>query len=116
MAKVHVFISRGRFQAFTEMRQYIDRTYNEDGDGIDSAFIKEVKLSSYEPMCIEAIHKGQVLPLSALLEGASYWEQWLKHVDTTKKADAAICVFEPNIVKHPTGCSMEYCGVFDYET
>lgn len=76
MAVVHLFISAGRFSSFEEMRCFIDETYTDDGDGIASAFMTETGLESYQPACIEAIHKDQVAELPALLEGVSYGDQW----------------------------------------
>ncbi len=61
MATVHVFVSTGRFHSSEEMRRFIDETYTDDGDGIPSPFMREVGLSEYEPMCIEAIHSGRRL-------------------------------------------------------
>jgi Immunity protein 22 len=48
MATVYVFLSTGRFRSLKEMRQFIDQTYTEDGDGIPSSFMREVGLSEYE--------------------------------------------------------------------
>ena len=95
MAIVHVFISAGRFHSFDEMRAFIDETYSDDGDAIPSPFIREVDLSSYEPACIEALHSEQPIPLTDLLQGSSYSEQWLTQVDGSQTADSAICVFAP---------------------
>jgi Immunity protein 22 len=114
MASVHVFISTGRFHSFEEMRHFIDQTYTDDGDGVSSPFMQEVGLSEYEPMCIEAIHSGRPLSLSELLAGASWSYQWLPRLGTSRQADAAICVFQPNRVEHPRGSSLEYCGAFEY--
>lgn len=116
MDTVHVFISTGRFKSSGEMREYIDETYTEDGDGVDSEFMKEVELEEYEPGCIEAIpsESGSAVPLSQLLAGASYSDQWLPQLDGARLADAAICVFPPNIVENPAGCSLEYLGAFPY--
>ncbi|MFN0054802.1 MAG: immunity 22 family protein [Planctomycetales bacterium] len=106
----------GRFRSFEEMRAYIDETYSEDGDGIPSAFMREVGLSEYEPGCIEAIPSecGSAVPLSALLAGASYSDQRLPRLDRSRLADAAICVFAPNRADHPEGCSLVYVGTFPY--
>jgi hypothetical protein len=71
MASVHIFATLGRFESFEAMRQFIDPTYTDDGDSIDSEFIREVALSSFEPMCIEAMHSATPKPLRNLLEGAS---------------------------------------------
>jgi hypothetical protein len=116
MATVHVFASTGRFRSFDEMREYVDETYNDDGDGVPSAFMVETGLDEYEPGCIEAFpsESGRPVPLAELLTGASYSEQWLPAVDRTRRADAAICVFSPNRVEHPTGCTLEYVGAFEY--
>ena len=118
MDKVHVFLSTGRFRSFDEMREYIDPLYTQEGDAIPSAFIREIGLSGYEPMCIEAIpsESGSAAPLSELLVGASWSDQWLAHVDGSRLADAAICVFAPNRVDHPSGSSLEYVGAFDYKS
>jgi hypothetical protein len=117
MDRVHVFISTGRFRSFDEMRKYIDETYTDDGDGVPSVFMQEVELEEYEPGSIEAVHSesGRPVPLSELLDGASYSDQWLPRLDGSRLADAAICVFSPNEVERPQGCTLEYLGVFEYE-
>ena len=115
METVHVFITTGRFRSFDEMRAFIDETYTEDGDGIPSAFMREVGLSEYEPGCIEALHHSHAVPLAQLLGGASYADQWLPHVNGSLQADAAICVFAPNRVEQPQNSSLEYVGAFEYE-
>lgn len=115
MATVHVFHSIGRFRSFEELRDFIDETYTEDGDGIPSPFMVEVGQSEYEPMCIEAIHSGHPVPLTELLADASYSDQWLTQVDVSRQADAAVCVFEPNRLEHPWGSSLDYCGAFPYK-
>jgi len=112
--KVHIFISTGRFRSFEEMREFIDETYTEDGDGVPSAFMREVGLSEYEPDCIEAIHEDKPTSLAELLAGASYDDQWLSKLDGKHLADSAICVFAPNRVSHPRRSSLEYLGAFDY--
>ena len=114
--RVHVFVSTGRFRSFEEMRVYIDETYTDDGDGIPSVFMREVDLSEYEPGCIEAIpsKSGSPVPLSELLAGMSYADQWLPNLDGSRQADAAVCVFAPNRVGQPNGCSLEYLGAFGY--
>lgn len=116
MPTVHIFSSSGRFHSFEELRLFTHETYTADGDAIPSAFMREVGLSGYEPMCIEASWKEQLIPLPDLLSGASHSEQWIRHLPSTKLADAAICVFEPNLVRHPAECSLEYCGAFEYES
>jgi len=116
MEQVHVFASTGRFRSLAEMRAYTDKTYDDDGNGLPSPFITEVGLDEYEPNCIEAYPSasGRPVPQAELLAGASYWEQWLPAVDGTRLADAAICVFPPNLVENPAGCTLEYLGAFEY--
>lgn len=113
---VHIFISIGRFKSFEEMRSYIEETYNGDGEGFPSLFMREVGLSQYEPGCIEAIPSvtGQVVSLSVLLRDASWADKWLPQVDGSRLADAAICVFEPNQLSHPERCSLEYLGGYQF--
>lgn len=111
----HLFLSIGRFRSFEEMRSFIEASYTEDGDAVPSEFMREVQLSHYEPGCIEAIFGGLALPLRELLLDASYSQQWLTRFDETRQADSAICVFEPNLVHNPEGCSLDYCGSFAYD-
>jgi hypothetical protein len=114
MAHMHLFICTGRFRSFDAMRAFIDETYTEDGDAVASDFIREVDLTSYEPMCIEAIHSKTAVPLPSLLKGASYGSQWLSTLPPNLKASAAICVFEPNEVLSPQNSSLIYVGPFAY--
>ena len=116
MASVYIFAELGRFKSLSEMRRFIDKTYTEDGDGIDSEFIREVGLSAFEPMCIEAIYSESPKPLKQLLQESSYSDQWLPSLSILSEADSAICVFEPNIVLHPERSSLRYCGVFTYDS
>src|SRR5688572_5214507 len=111
MPTVHLFACTGRFKSFEEMREFIDPQYVEDEygevDSIPSPFMQEVDLTSYEPMCIEAIHSDETRPLPELLEGVSYGDQWVPQVPQSEVADAAICVYDPNIVGRPSGCSLD---------
>jgi hypothetical protein len=111
---VHVFISTGRFRSFAEMRAFVEETYTEDGDGVPSAFMREVGLSGYEPGCIECVHRPAPVPLAELLAGASYSDQWLPQIPGGWLADAAICVFAPNHMSQPADSSLEHVGAFGY--
>jgi Immunity protein 22 len=114
---VYVFVSTGRFSSFEQMREYIDMTYSEDGEAVDSVFIREVGLESYEPACIEAItsKSGVAVAISELLLGSSWADQWIHRLPAGVTADSAICVFDPNRLRQPNGCTLEYLGEFDYE-
>jgi len=116
MESVHVYISLGRFKSVSEMRVYIDKRYTENGDSIPSLFMIETGLSNYEPDCIETIlsSSGKAVTVSELLDGASYYDQWLPQIDGQRIADAAICVFSPNVLATPAATSLEYLGKFDY--
>lgn len=115
MATVHVFVSTGRFSSFEEMRAFIDPVLTEGGDAVPSGFMREVGLTGYEPGCIEAIHRGEPAPLPELLAGASCADQWVPAGGDTRRADAAICVFEPVAVAQPRRSSLEYVGAFVYK-
>ena len=108
MPSVHIFAS------LEAIREFIDPTYTEDGDQIDSDFIREVGIDEFEPMCIEVIHSPVAKPLKALLEKVSYSDRWLAQVGVACDTDAAICIFEPNIVLRPESSSLRYCGVLSY--
>src|SRR5262249_6886449 len=96
------------------MRAFVEETYSADGNGVLSAFAREVGLSGYEPSCIECVHRTSPSPLPELLAGISYCDQWLSLLPGDRLADAAICVFAPNRVSRPKACSLEYVGTFDY--
>ena len=115
MATMHMFVSTGRFRSFEEMRRFIDETYTDDGDGIPSAFMQEVGLSGYERGCIEVLHSEAPIDVTELLSEASYSNEWQPRVSSSRVADSAICVFEPNTLRHPRGCSLDYLGAFEYE-
>src|SRR5688572_238444 len=111
---VHVFACVGRFRSFEDIGAYVDAGYNSDGDRVDSQFIREVGLQSYEPACIEAIHEERAIPLRHLLAGTSYADQWLALVSASVIADSAICVFSPNRLVTPERCSVQYVGAYEY--
>jgi len=71
MPTVHIFASCGRFASGEALKAFVIPTYSEDGDRIDSAFMREVGFTKYESMCIEAIHSEVSKPLSALLARTS---------------------------------------------
>jgi hypothetical protein len=78
--------------------------------------MREVGFTEYEPMCIEVIHSELAKPLSALLEGVSYCQQWLPKMGIPQDADSAVCVFSPNVIVRPESSSMRYCGAFSYDS
>lgn len=114
MEVVHVFVSSGRFGSFEEMRAFVEETYTEDGDGIDSAFATEVGLEEYEPNCIECVYSPIPVPLGELLAGVSHAETWLSTLDATRLVGEAICVFPPNELTSPDDGSLEYLGSFSF--
>ena len=113
---VHVFVSTGRFRSFDELRAYVDATYTADGDGIPSAFMSEVDLHAYEPMCIEVVASAPgAVPVAELIAKCSWADLWLPGIDGTRLADAAICVFAPNCVPYPERCSLQHLGVVHFK-
>lgn len=114
---VHVFLSRGRFSSEEDIRDYIDQRWSESGDAEPSVFMGEAEIAEFTPMCVEAIHAQDVghlapVPPPVLLREASYADQWLSQVESAELADAAICVFAPNLVTNPHGTSLRYLGQF----
>jgi hypothetical protein len=113
---VHVFVSTGRFRSFDELRAYVDATYTADGEGIPSAFMSEVDLHGYEPMCIEVLASAAgPVAVAELIAKCSWADEWLPGIDGTRMADAAICVFAPNRVPCPERCSLEHLGVVQFK-
>ncbi|MEU1182501.1 hypothetical protein ABZ464_33640 [Streptomyces sp. NPDC005820] len=116
---VHVFLSRGRFSSSEDIRDHVDEMWSENGDAEPSVFMGEAGIAEFEPMCVEAIHaqdSGHLVPVvpEVLLRGASYADQWLPQVESIEPADAALCVFAPNVVANPHGTSLHYLGRFTY--
>lgn len=111
---VHVFISTGRFRSFAEMRSFVEETSTEEGDGVASEFGREVSQSWYEPACMECLLVSEPVLAVELLASTSYSDQWLPKLTTSEVADAAICVFSPNVVDHPEKSSLKYLGAFTY--
>jgi len=116
MPVLHLFISEGRFTSEQEVNEYIQPSYNEDGDQIDSPFMKEIALSFFEPSCIETTFENYSIELCKILQGSSYEEQWVNKVPDNEKANVAIAVYEPNEVKKPNKSSLKYVGRYNYET
>jgi len=116
MPTVHIFAALGRFASREALQAFVTPTYSEDGDQIDSSFMREVGFTQYEPMCIEVIHSEEAKLLSALLEGVSYSEQWLPKMGIPQDADSAVCVFSPNVIVRPESSSMRYCGAFSCDS
>ncbi|MFD8781650.1 hypothetical protein [Kitasatospora sp. NPDC059599] len=116
---VHVFLSRGRFSSFEDLRDHVDETWTETGGAVPSALMTETGIAELEPLCVEAVHArddGHLAPVppGILLRDTSYADQWLPRVESTEPADAAICVFTPNVVTDPHGTSLHYLGRFTY--
>ncbi|MER7767386.1 hypothetical protein [Kitasatospora sp. NPDC096140] len=116
---VHVFLSRGRFSSYDDIRDHVDEVWSENGDAEPSALMREVGIAELEPMGVEVVHArddGHPAPVApeVLLHGASYADQWLPQVESAEPADAAICVFAPNVVTDPRGTSLHYLGRFTY--
>src|SRR4051794_27765300 len=106
MLTVYIFASRGQFTSREALQAFVTPTYSEEGDRVDSSFMREVGFTRYEPMCIESIHSTISQPLSALLARTSYAHQWLLKLVDSVDADSAVCVFSPNIVTRPESSSM----------
>ncbi len=114
---MHVFLSCGRFSSEEDIRDYIDQRWPESGDAEPSVFMGEAGITEFTPMCVEVIHAQDIgylapVPPAVLLREASYADQWLSQVESAEPADAAICVFAPNIVTNPHGTSLRYLGQF----
>jgi hypothetical protein len=72
-------------------------------------------MTNFEAGCIEAVHSDTPVPLTELLDGTSYSDQWVPEIVSARKADAAICVYPPNHLRQPHLSSVEFIGAFPYE-
>lgn len=114
MPTLHLYVANKCFKDNTHFEEYIDPNYDEDGDFFESSFMKEVQLEEYEPMCIEKVFIEDSIPAKDLLEGASYFEQWLKKVETDELINSAVIIYEPNRLVSPEKSIMKYLGEFEY--
>ena len=114
MATVYIFADRNRFNTAEALRDFVEPTYTDDGQRVDSRFMYEVGFTTYEPGCVETIF-DEPQELDRLLQGASYSEQWLTQLDINLVADSAICVYKPNHLRNPKASSLKYIGAFSYE-
>ncbi|MEV6522913.1 immunity 22 family protein [Longispora sp. NPDC051575] len=118
---VHVFLALGQFPSEAELRAYLDERWSPDGDAEPSTFMAQAGIVELTPECVEAVHiddlghPGPVAP-AELLREASYADQWLADLDTAELADAAICVYPPNVVTNPGGTPLRYVGAFPVRT
>jgi Immunity protein 22 len=113
---VHIFASHGRFASLEALQAFVRPAYSEDGDRLESPFMREVGFTRYEAMCVEVVHSGHAKPLSVMLQDASYSQQWLPGMDISLDADSAVCVFPPNVMDRPEGSSMPWRGAFPYDS
>ena len=111
---VYVFTSLGVFKSPDALRLYIDPTYTEDGDMINSFFITETRLSNYNPMCIESEFFSSPVSLPHALGGFSYSDKWLIKIGTTSTIDSAILVYNPNIIVNTKISKLTFQGHFSF--
>ncbi|MEM7105294.1 MAG: immunity 22 family protein [Bacteroidota bacterium] len=112
MSWVYVFVAKNKFASFEEMRAFIDPGFTEDGDYIPSDLMKETQLFDIEPGFIEAVYEESPKVIRILLSESSYAEQWLSQIKEEQHFNNAICIYAPNHLDHPEGCSMKYLGKF----
>lgn len=93
---------------------FVEPSYDDDGELVPSQFMLEADCEVYEPACMESVTSETSVLLSQMLKGASYDDQWLLHVDGAAQADAALCVFAPNVLRRPQRCSLTFHGAFKY--
>lgn len=115
MAKLHIYISSDKFRTEDELNSYLIPSYTEDGDLINSPFMKEVKLENYEPMCVEVVFEKANRPVKHLLEGISYYEQWVKDISDNFEGNVVVCIYEPNLLANPMGSILNYLGEYSYD-
>jgi len=116
MNTVHIFYSRDRFRSEEHLSRFVVPTYTDDGEMIESDFMREIDLSSaYEPMAIEREFYSQPTELLSALCGFSYFDQFrIERTDSTN-VDAVICVYYPNAPNRPANSSLTYLGAYRYE-
>ena len=116
MDTVHIFCCSNRFTTDDSFAQFIEPTYTDDGDILDSEFMREIGLSDdYEPMAIERMLLNETAPVSTAITDCSYSAQFVDQIPLETVADAIICVYTPNIPRTPSSTSLSYIGAFTYD-
>ena len=116
MPVVHIYIADEESILEEDVYAYVNATYTEDGEQIDSHFMRDIGLTDHEPGCIELVIDPTPLPLPHLLEGCSYVDQWISQLPVDDCARVAVCVYEPNVVADPTNSKYRYVGGYGYRT
>ena len=116
MPIVHIFIADKFALSEEEVSKYINASYTEDGDQVDSHFMSNTGLTHYEPCCIELQINSVSIPLSDLLAESSYADQWISKLPHNKHCRTAVCVYEPNIITNPLKSKLDYVGCYNYKT
>jgi len=115
MPSVLLFISLRGFESEEALARYLHPSYSEDGDMIPSDFIREVALTNYEPMCIEAVYEEEPTAVRHLVAGCSHADQWARRLPQDLKADVSVVVYSPNTVSFPEAARrLQFCGIFPY--
>ncbi|KAA1257256.1 hypothetical protein LF1_52470 [Rubripirellula obstinata] len=115
MDTVHIFACARRFIDAQHFADFVEADYSDDGDIIDSEFMREIGLhDGYEPMTIEKCLLSDTANLRSALSGCSYLDQYINDLPIDLSADAIVCVFSPNRPKSPSLSSMTYVGAFSY--
>lgn len=113
----------GNIKNQTELEDYIDCTYTEEGDFICSKFCSDFKIDSYEidEDFIEryVLEKGSN-SINELLEGCSYYEniipKFKKYIGTNKFYNTVVLIYNfkyENSIKHSN--KFDYIGCVSYE-
>ena len=115
MDTVHIFCCSKRFVDDAALASFVEPTYTDDGDILDSGFMREIALSDeYEPMAIERMSLPNPTPVWAAIQDCSYSTQFADQIPRETIADAIICVYSPNIPQSPQSTSLTYIGSFTY--
>ena len=115
MDTVHIYCCAKRFVDDAALTNFVEPTFTDDGDMLDSDFMREIALSDeYEPMAIERMLLANPTPIWTAIQDCSYSRQFANQIPREIVADTIICVYSPNIPESPSSTSLTYVGSFTY--
>jgi hypothetical protein len=113
MSYVHVFAGMDKSMDAVRLGAYLDATYNEDGDRLNSLFLDEVGITDYEPQAIESMIADVAAPLRRMVDGSSYLALWQAGLPEIT-ARYVILVYARNVITRTDTTLVRYVGRFDF--
>lgn len=113
MSYVHVFVGMDESINTARLGSYLQPTYNDAGERVNSTFLNEVGIADYEPQAIESLVLDGTGPLRQILDGTSYFTLWQAGLPEMT-ARYFILLFDRNVITRADTTLVQYLGRFDF--